>query len=128
MENKNNRIIVSNKLIEIFLTINKMDKTEDIKKLPKKEIYTLLLLSIENYSATNEYIVKNCTPFEEEFYNIYKAQLGKGTDDPYLKMLMDETDSIFINSKKILDEDGEVFPNLASKSSIRKYKIKTLNI
>lgn len=128
MEEKKNGTIVSNKLIEIFLTINKMDKTEDMRNLPKKELYILLLLSIENYSDTNEYIVKNFTLFEEECYNIYNVQLGKGTNDPYLQMLMEETDSTFINTNKIFDDDGYIFPNLESKSSIRNYKIKTLNI
>ena len=121
------KIIVSRKVIDIFLTFDKMVRVDDIKELSEKELYILLLMAIDSFSDTDKYVVHNITPFEEEVVQIFNIQNGLAPNNETLLEMVEESGSFFISTDSFVDEDGDRIPDLLNKSSVRKHKIKILN-
>lgn len=119
-------MIVDNLFMDIFMSVHKSDRITSMKKLPKKELYLLLLLIFDKHNKENENIKKNCRVFKEEAIDIYQLLDTGDTKVPELLELIRETKDLFINLSKIKDENGNPLPDINDINRFRNYRLKIL--
>jgi len=134
---KEEKIIVSDQFIEVYKNFNVIDQTNEIKALPKRELYLLLCIIIDNMAVDDsDYFTKvvqhNLKPYlNDEIKDIYDIQYDKIEEikdkniENYniLKSLIVDSDDEYINTAYIIDKDGNKLPDVSTVEEIRELKI-----
>lgn len=122
-----NNIKVSNAFVDIYKKINIIDQRNNMSSLSKRELYLLILLSLDKIKSENKAFYLNIGAFRYEGENILKMIQNEKVCDQTLLDLMMETDK-YINIHTIVDENGDSLPPpLLDKSEIRNFKIDIIN-
>jgi hypothetical protein len=100
------KIVVSNKFVEIYRMLNVMVITDDIKSLSRKELFILLIITMDNHNPENKILLKNLTPFVNEMEIILELYDKGEVKDIDLISLGIQTGDEYINASVIYDEDG----------------------
>jgi hypothetical protein len=116
-------IKVSDLFIHLFKMFNVTDVTEQMKQLSRKELFLLMILSVDSYGSDDPALLSNMSPFKEELKLIHKLQTlepkqDSTTDiiDPILVELSKETGEKYININNLRTLNGEKLPEPTSTS------------
>lgn len=112
-----NKITVSELFLDIYRLFNVSDQRERIKQLTKKEIYFLILCSMDNHNEDNLIVIVNFSDYEFEVNEILEFQETEKTTNQYLLDLVKETDDVFISTSVI------ELPTPYTKEEVRELKL-----
>ena len=121
------KVVVSDLFVDIYQKFNVVTQVEQMKQLPRKELYLLLTLCLDKHSDDDPVVVHNFMPFKDECMNIFDIQDDKETDDKDLKLLIEETGDKYIETENIIDSEGNVLRDPLSKEEVRDAKIDIIN-
>ena len=127
MENKETKIKVSDKFVDIYRKFNVVDQVDDIKNLSQKEKYLLLTLCLDKFETEDPVVKFNFQPFREEVMEIFDIQDDKETSNPILKEIIKETDDNYINTDNLVRQDGSDLPEPLTREEVRNAKINIIN-
>jgi type IV secretory pathway VirB4 component len=120
-------LIVSDEFINIYKNFNVIDQIENMKKLSRKELFLLLIFSLDKHSDEDPVVIHNLQPFKEECMLIFDLQDDKEVDNEYIKELVELTDDKYIDTDVIVDTDGNKLPEPLTKEEVRDAKINIIN-
>lgn len=115
-------IKISEKMYNVYRLLNVTNQIEEMKSLSKKELYLLLILSLDKFSEDDQTYVSNILPFKDEVMEIFDIQDGKKTSNQELKDLITETEDEYIDTDVILYND-EKLPEPYTKEEVRDKRI-----
>jgi Fe-S-cluster formation regulator IscX/YfhJ len=95
------QIEVSELFLDIFKLFNVSDQRERMKQLTKKELYYLLLCSMDNHNEDDPIVIINFSDFELEVNEILEFQESEKTTNEYLLELVKETEDSWISTTVI---------------------------
>jgi Fe-S-cluster formation regulator IscX/YfhJ len=95
------QIEVSELFLDIFKLFNVSDQRERMKQLTKKELYYLLLCSMDNHNEDDPIVIINFSDFELEINEILEFQESEKTTNEYLLELVKETEDSWISTTVI---------------------------
>lgn len=121
------KIVVSELFIDIYKKFNVVTQVEEMKKLSRKELYLLLTVCLDKQSDEDPVVVHNFLPFKDECMKIFDIQDDKETDDPDLKLLIEETGDKYIETDNIVDSSGNSLSDPLTKEQVRDAKIDIIN-
>ena len=84
-------IVVSNLFIDIYKNFNVYKQVNKMKKLSRKELLLLLILSSESFDESNAIVIENYKEFKKELQILYDSLPDNLDDD---KLVIDRD---FIN-------------------------------
>jgi len=120
-------LIVSDEFINIYKNLNVIDQIENMKKLSKKELFLLLILSLDKHSDEDTVVIHNLQPFKEECMLIFDLQDDKEVDNEYIKELVELTHDKYIDTDILIDKNGGELPEPLTKEEVRDAKINIIN-
>jgi hypothetical protein len=120
-------LIVSDEFINIYKNFNVIDQIENMKKLSKKELFLLLILSLDKHSDEDTVVIHNLQPFKEECMLIFDLQDDKEVDNEYIKELVELTHDKYIDTDILIDKNGGELPEPLTKEEVRDAKINIIN-
>lgn len=120
------KIVVSNEFIDIYRNMNVYNQVDKMNKLSKRELYLLLILSLDNHSDEDPVVIGNYLKFEKEFMEILDIQDDKETDNEVLLSLIKETGNDYIDTTNLFSENSEQIPNIYTKEEVRDIKLQKL--
>lgn len=121
------KVVVSDLFIDIYQKFNVVTQVEQMKQLPRKELYLLLILCLDKQSDEDPVVVHNFMPFKDECMKIFDIQDDKDIDDEDLKLLIEETGDKYIETENIIDSEGNTLRDPLSKEEVRDAKIDIIN-
>lgn len=121
------KVVVSDLFIDIYQKFNVVTQVEQMKQLPRKELYLLLILCLDKQSDEDPVVVHNFMPFKDECMKIFDIQDDKDVDDEDLKLLIEETGDKYIETENIIDSKGKTLRDPLSKEEVRDAKIDIIN-
>lgn len=121
------KVVVSDLFIDIYQKFNVVTQVEQMKQLPRKELYLLLILCLDKQSDEDPVVVHNFMPFKDECMKIFDIQDDKDVDDEDLKLLIEETGDKYIETENIIDSEGNTLRDPLSKEEVRDAKIDIIN-
>jgi Fe-S-cluster formation regulator IscX/YfhJ len=95
------QIEVSELFLDIFKLFNVSDQRKRMKQLTKKELYYLLLCSMDNHNEDDPIVIINFSDFELEVNEILEFQESEKTTNEYLLELVKETEDSWISTTVI---------------------------
>jgi hypothetical protein len=117
------KLTVSQLFVEIYKNFNVSDQRENMKKLPKDELYYLLDTCIDSHDEDDLTVCQNFSPFADEIKNILSIHdnsiLGNSsslTDLDYKSI----TNRIYDNR---VTENGDPLPKIYTKDEVRELKL-----
>lgn len=125
---KNVDIKVSDKFIEIYKNINVINQVDEMRSLPKKELYLLLIIILDKFDTDDPVVMNNVLSFEKESMDIYDIQCDLPSQVDELIQLVKETNDKFISIDKIVDIDGNKLPDILTKSEVRDAKLDKIDL
>jgi hypothetical protein len=120
-------LIVSDEFINIYKNFNVIDQIENMKKLSRKELFLLLIFSLDKHSDEDPVVIHNLLPFKEECMLIFDLQDDKGVDNEYIKELVELTHDEYISTDILRDANGNKLPEPLTKEEVRDAKINIIN-
>lgn len=126
-EKEKEKVVVSDLFIDIYQKFNVVTQVEQMKQLPRKELYLLLILCLDKQSDEDPVVVHNFMPFKDECMKIFDVQDDKDVDDEDLKLLIEETGDKYIETENIIDSKGKTLRDPLSKEEVRDAKIDIIN-
>jgi|GEM_PF-4331584 len=132
-------IVVSNLFIDIYKNFNVYKQVNKMKKLSRKELLLLLILSSESFDESNAIVIENYKEFKKELQILYDSLPDNLDDDKLvidrdfinlLILLGDETGDKYIDTSKIVDSVGNKLPKPLSEKEalIKRREIEIENI
>lgn len=121
------KVVVSDLFIDIYQKFNVVTQVEQMKQLPRKELYLLLILCLDKQSDEDPVVVHNFMPFKDECMKIFDIQDDRDVDDEDLKLLIEETGDKYIETENIIDSKGKTLRDPLSKEEVRDAKIDIIN-
>ena len=103
-------ITVSKEFVEIFKMFNVVKQTEEMKRLSRKELMLLLIVSVDSFSEENNMVLENLKDFKEELELIYDLQQDKECNDNDLLELAKDTEEKYIDTTRIKTLDEKNLP------------------
>jgi hypothetical protein len=91
MEEKDNKIVVSNEFVDIYRNFNVGNQVHKMNSLTKRELYLLLTLCLDKHSDENSTVSSNFTDFKEQCLEIFDVQDEKTTENQTLLDLIKES-------------------------------------
>jgi hypothetical protein len=116
-------IIVSDLFFDIYRNFNVKNQIDNMKALTKKELYLLLITTLDKHSDENEVAINNWLPFKDQCLEILDLQDDKEVQDEDLKSLIDESKDKYITTENIVSSDGSKLPRPYTKEEIREIRI-----
>ena len=126
VDKQEKKIVVSNEFIDIYRNMNVYNQVDKMNKLSKRELYLLLILSLDNHSDEDPVVIGNYLKFEKEFMEILDIQDDKETDNEVLLSLIKETGNDYIDTTNLFSENSEQIPNIYTKEEVRDIKLQKL--
>jgi hypothetical protein len=120
-------LIVSDEFINIYKNFNVIDQIENMKKLSRKELFLLLIFSLDKHSDEDPVVIHNLQPFKEECMLIFDLQDDKEVDNEYIKELVELTYDKYIDTDILRDTNGDKLPEPLTKEEVRDAKIDIVN-
>ena len=132
-------IVVSNLFIDIYKNFNVYKQVNKMKKLSRKELLLLLILSSESFDESNAIVIENYKEFKKELQILYDSLPDNLDDDKLvidrdfinlLILLGDETGDKYNDTSKIVDSVGNKLPKPLSEKEalIKRREIEIENI
>jgi hypothetical protein len=116
-------IVVSDLFLDIYRNFNVKNMVNDMNALSKRELYLLLLTTLDNHYDEDEVAINNWLPFKDYCLEILDLQDDKDVESKDLKSLVDESKDKYINTKNIVSTDGSKLPRPYTKEEIREIRI-----
>jgi hypothetical protein len=91
----------SEEVRNIYKMFNVTDQREKMKKLPKKDLYYLLLCCMDNHDEDQMTVIQNYSEFNTEIDDILYLQENDKTTNPYLMDLVKETGSTWVSVEEL---------------------------
>jgi len=123
MEEKDNKIVVSNEFVDIYRNFNVGNQVHKMKAITKRELYLLLILCLDKHSDENPTVSSNFTEFKEHLLEIFDVQDEKSTQNQTILDLIEESDNQYIETDNIVDSNGDKLPIPYTKEEIRDIRI-----
>lgn len=123
MEEKDNKIVVSNEFVDIYRNFNVGNQVHKMKSLTKRELYLLLTLNLDKHSDENPTVNSNFKDFKEQCLEIFDVQDEKTTENQTLLDLIKESGDQYIETDNIVDSNGDKLPDPYTKEEIRDIRI-----
>jgi len=123
MEEKDNKIVVSNEFVDIYRNFNVGNQVHKMKAITKRELYLLLTLCLDKHSDENPTVSSNFTEFKEHLLEIFDVQDEKSTQNQTILDLIEESDNQYIETDNIVDSNGDKLPDPYTKEEIRDIRI-----
>ena len=123
MEEKDNKIVVSNEFVDIYRNFNVGNQVHKMKAITKRELYLLLTLCLDKHSDENPTVSSNFTDFKEHLLEIFDVQDEKTTQNQTILDLIEESDNQYIETDNIVDSNGDKLPDPYTKEEIRDIRI-----
>lgn len=114
---------VSDKFIWIYRRMHVKNLVEDMKQLDKRELYLLLLRTLDDHDLENESVKANMRAFKAECLEIFAINDGKETSCPVLAELKGEDISKTLINLHMTDRQGVVMGSPLTRDEIRDEKI-----
>jgi len=114
---------VSDLFVEIYTNLNVCSQLENMEKLSKKELYLLLILSLDKHNDEDPVVLHNLLPWKDTALEIFNLQDDKETDIIELKELVEETGDKYIDVTILVDSNGNKLREPLSKEEVRDAKI-----
>lgn len=114
---------VSDKFIWIYRRMHVKNLVEDMKQLDKRELYLLLLRTLDDHDLENESVMANMRAFKAECLEIFAINDGKETSCPVLAELKGEDISKTLINLHMTDRQGVVIGSPLTRDEIRDEKI-----
>lgn len=127
MSEENKQIKVSKEFVDIFKNFSVVNKTEEMKKLSRKELYLLLTYCLDKHDDSQATVDYNFKPFREEIMEIFDLLDDKEVINPILLELIEETGDKYIETDDIIDVDGNKLPEPLTKEEVRDAKINIIS-
>ncbi len=116
------KLQVSDLFVEIYTNLNVCSQLENMEKLSKKELYLLLILSLDKHNEDDPVVLYNLLPWKDTVIEIFNLQDDKETDIE-LKELVEETGDKYIDVTILVDSKGNKLKEPLSKEEVRDAKI-----
>lgn len=116
--------IVSNEFVDIFRNFNVVDKIEEMKLLSKRELYLLLTVCFDKHDEDQPTVIYNFLEFKDYIMEINDLFENNKTDNP---ILIELSESGYIETDNIVDEMGNVLPTPLTKEEVRDVRINIIN-
>ncbi len=114
---------VSDKFIWIYRRMHVKNLVEDMKQLDKRELYLLLLRTLDDHDLENESVKTNMRAFRAECLEIFAINDGKDTSCPVLAELKGEDISKTLINLHMTDHHGEEMGLPLTNDEVRDEKI-----
>jgi hypothetical protein len=118
------KIIVSNEFVDIFRNFNVVDKIEEMKLLSKRELYLLLTVCFDKHDEDQPTVIYNFLEFKDYIMEISDLFENNKTDN---QILIELSESGYIETDNIVDENGNGLPTTLTKEEIRDLRIDIIN-
>ena len=90
MEEKDNKIVVSNEFVDIYRNFNVGNQVHKMNALTKRELYLLLTLNLDKHSDENPTVNSNFKEFKEQCLEIFDIQDDKTSENQTILDLIKE--------------------------------------
>lgn len=117
------KLQVSDLFVEIYTNLNVCSQLENMEKLSKKELYLLLILSLDKHNDEDPVVLHNLLPWKDTALQIFELQDDKETDILELKELVEETGDKYIDITVLVDVNGNPLREPLTKEEVRDAKI-----
>lgn len=117
------KLQVSDLFVEIYTNLNVCSQLENMEKLSKKELYLLLILSLDKHNDEDPVVLHNLLPWKDTALQIFELQDDKETDILELKELVEETGDKYIDVTVLVDVNGNPLREPLTKEEVRDAKI-----
>ena len=111
---KEKQIIVSDEFVEIYKLFNVIKQTDKLRKLSRKELMLMILLSVDSFEPENPAVIENIRDFKTELLIVNDLQQDNECSDSDLLELAAASDEKYIDTSKIRDSKGEELPKALS--------------
>lgn len=117
------KLQVSDLFVEIYTNLNVCSQLENMEKLSKKELYLLLIISLDKHNDEDPVVLHNLLPWKDTALQIFELQDDKETDILELKELVEETGDKYIDVTILVDVNGNSLRVPLTKEEVRDAKI-----
>lgn len=117
--NNTEKIKVSTEFIEAYQLFNVNSQVDKIDQLSRKERLLLFTLAIDSYSEDSTVAIENFRPYKEDLDLIYALQNDDIVTDADLLYLSDATGEKYIDTRNIIDQDGNKLPSPTTEEEAR---------
>ena len=111
---KEKQITVSDEFVDIYKLFNVVRQSDKMRKLSRKELLLLILLSIDSFEPENPAVIENIRDFKTELLIINDLQQDKECTDTDLLELASSSGEKYIDTSKIRNSKGEELPKALS--------------
>ena len=117
------KLQVSDLFVEIYTNLNVCSQLENMEKLSKKELYLLLILSLDKHNDEDPVVLHNLLPWKDTALQIFELQDDKETNIKELEELVEETGDKYIDVTVLVDVNGDPLREPLTKEEVRDAKI-----
>ena len=117
------KLQVSDLFVEIYTNLNVCSQLENMEKLSKKELYLLLILSLDKHNDEDPVVLHNLLPWKDTALQIFELQDDKETSIKELEELVEETGDKYIDVTVLVDVNGDPLREPLTKEEVRDAKI-----
>jgi hypothetical protein len=103
------KVIVSNKFIEIYKNFNVVSQIKQMEELSREELLLLLIITFRTYEFT-DLVTKTYKYFEDELLYIDSCLFDYKLKDPDKLKMREVISDRYLDSEKIFDEQDNPLP------------------